>query len=457
MEPVKPEAIGAREIALHVLKAVEADGAYANLALNRALEEHQPSKLDRGFATELAYGTVRTLNTLDWIISRFLQKPLAAQNIWVRNILRQGAYQLFYMDRVPPPAACNEAVELAKKYASPGTAGFVNGVLRNIIRHREEIVFPSLEEDPVGHISLKYSHPTWIVERWLDEFGIEGTIALCRANNVTPPNTVRTNTLRITREALAERLEAEGLQVQKTRFAPEGLEIKGFYSLHALPSFQEGLFQVQDESSMLVAHAVNPVPRSRALDVCSAPGGKTTHLAQLMRDEGTVMALDVHPHKLELIRQNCRRLGVTSVQAVLKDARDIPGAFTEWADYVLVDAPCSGLGVLRRRPDARWRKEPAQMAALVRLQDAVLQAAARCVRPGGVLVYSTCSITHEENLGQVQNFLGRHPDFVLEDLGPFLPGGLAEPALLARGHVTMYPHVQGTDGFFIARMRRRKV
>lgn len=457
MDSNKPHVMGAREIALHVLKAVEAEGAYANLALNQALEEHQPSKLDRGFATELAYGTLRTLNTLDWIISRFLQKPLAAQNVWVRNILRQGTYQLFYMDRVPPAAACNEAVELAKKYASPGAAGFVNGVLRNIIRHRQEIVFPSLEEDPVGHISLKYSHPTWMVERWLDEFGIEGTIALCRANNVTPPNTIRTNTLRITRQALAERLEAEGLQVRETRFAPEGLEIKGFYSLRTLPSFREGLFQVQDESSMLVAHAVNPVPRSRVLDVCSAPGGKTTHLAQLMHDEGTVMAFDVHPHKLELIRESCRRLGITSVQAVLKDARDLPGPFAAWADYVLVDAPCSGLGVLRRKPDARWRKEPSQITALVRLQEAVLQAAAQCVRPGGVLVYSTCSIAYEENLGQVQNFLARHPDFVLEDLGPFLPGGLAESALGAHGYVTMYPHLHGTDGFFIARMRLRKV
>jgi len=207
---------------------------------------------------------------------------------------------------------------------------------------------------------------------------------------------------------------------------------------------------------MLVAHALNPVPRSRVLDVCGAPGGKSTHLAQLMGDEGTVMALDVHPHKLELIRQNCRRLGIKIVQAVLKDARNLPGPFAEWADYVLVDAPCSGLGVLRRKPDARWRKEPAQMAGLVRLQEAVLRAAAHCVRAGGVLVYSTCSLMHEENLGQVQNFLDRHPDFVLENLAPFLPGELAEPALLARGYVTMYPHVQGTDGFFIARMRRRK-
>lgn len=457
MELTKPVAATAREIALHVLKTVEADGAYANVALNRELETYQPSKLDRGFATELAYGSLRTLNTLDWIVSRFLQKPLAAQNIWVRNILRLGVYQLFYMDRVPPAAAGNEAVELVKRYATPGEAGFVNGVLRNIVRRHAEIVFPPLGEDPVGHISLKYSHPTWIVERWLNEFGVDETISLCLANNITPPNTVRANTLRITRGSLAERLEREGLQVKKTRFAPEGLEIKGFYSLHQLLPFQDGLFQVQDESSMLAAHALSPTPHSRVLDTCSAPGGKATHLAQIMRDEGTVMALDVHPHKLALIEENCRRLGISSVQAALKDARNLPDSFTNWTDYALVDAPCSGLGVLRRRPDSRWRKEPGQIAALARLQDAFLQAAAPCVRPGGVLVYSTCSIAHEENLDQVQHFLTQQPEFTLDDLRPFLPAGLAPPGDLARGYLTIYPHIQGTDGFFIARMRRRKV
>ncbi|ACA60093.1 16S rRNA (cytosine(967)-C(5))-methyltransferase RsmB [Candidatus Desulforudis audaxviator] len=447
--------VSAREIALHVLKAVEADGAYANLALNRALEEFRPSKLDRAFATELAYGTLRTLNTLDWIVSRYLQQPLGDQTVWSRNILRLGAYQLFYMDKVPAGAACFEAVELAKKYGTPGTARFVNGVLRNVARHKDELQFPDPETDLVTHISLKYFHPTWLVKRWLTELGPEETIALCQANNTIPPNTIRVNTLRVDRDSLAVRLEQEGLTVRKTRFAPEGLEIGGFVSMRALPSFQQGLFQIQDESSMLVAHAVNPARGVRILDACSAPGGKTTHLAQLMENEGIIKALDIHQHKLKLVSDNCRRLGIDNVETELLDARDLPGEFEGWADFVLVDAPCSGLGVLRRRPDARWRKEPGQITGLVRLQEAILAGAAQCVRAGGVLVYSTCTITYEENLGQVQSFLAHHPDFLLENLRPFLPAGLGEEQM-ARGYLEIFPHThEGMDGFFIARMRRR--
>nr|MBU4513665.1 16S rRNA (cytosine(967)-C(5))-methyltransferase RsmB [Bacillota bacterium] len=315
--------IPAREIALHILKAVEADGAYANLALNRTLEQHQPEKQDRAFATELAYGTLRTLNTLDWIISRFLQKPLGAQSVWVRNILRTGVYQIFYMDRVPPAAACNEAVELTKKFGTPGAVGFVNGVLRNIVRKKDELVFPSPETDLVSHISLRYSHPTWMVERWLREFSVEETVAICKANNNTPPNSIRTNTLRISPEELKVLLEQEGLSARPSRLAPEGLEIKGFLSLRMLQSFRDGLFQIQDESSMLVAHAVNPAPRTRVIDACSAPGGKTTHLAQVMDNEGSVRAFDLHPHKLDLVRENCSRLGITCVETMILDARNL--------------------------------------------------------------------------------------------------------------------------------------
>ncbi|MEW5763136.1 MAG: 16S rRNA (cytosine(967)-C(5))-methyltransferase RsmB [Bacillota bacterium] len=450
------EAIGARELTLKVLKAVEADGAYANIALNKYLEEHQPSKLDRAFATELAYGVIRTLNTIDWVLARFLQKPLAAQTVWIRNILRMGVYQILYMDRVPPAAACNEAVELAKKYGTPGMAGFVNGVLRNVVRYRDQIVFPSLETDPVSHISLKYSHPTWMVERWLEEFGVEETIAMCRANNLTPPNTVRTNTLRTTREELAAALREEEVVVRKTRYAPEGLELKGFISLRTLKVYNLGLFQVQDESSILIGHAVNPASGSHVLDVCSAPGGKATHLAQLMRDDGIIVAMDIHPHKLALIEEACRRLGVRSVKTVAFDARELPARYAGWADYTLVDAPCSGLGVLRRRVDARWRKEAAQIPGLVKLQEAILDGAAGTVRPGGVLVYSTCTITREENLDQVEKFLARHGDFVLEDLRPFLPPLVPEREL-ARGYIQILPHTHGMDGFFVARLRRRKV
>ncbi|AEF94146.1 sun protein [Desulfotomaculum nigrificans CO-1-SRB] len=447
--------VTARDLALQVLKVVEEEGAYANLALNRYLELYQPGKLDRAFATEITYGVLRNLNTIDWVLAHFLKQPLAAQTVWVRNILRMGTYQIMFMPRVPDSAACNESVELAKKYGHTGAAKFVNGVLRNVARQQGELDFPDPQESPIDYISLKYSHPTWLVERWLKEFGFDQTVALCKANNHPAPNTIRTNTLKINRTDLKARLEFEGVETRVTKYAPEGLHLNGFLSYQSLPSFQEGLFQVQDESSMLVAHALNPASGARIIDVASAPGGKTTHLAQLMKDRGEIVAVDIHPHKLELIKENCQRLGINSIRTLLADARCLPAEYTNWADYVLVDAPCSGLGVLRRRPDARWRKDPSQLPGIVRLQREILESASTYLRPGGVLIYSTCTITREENIGVLEAFLADHPEFSLGDLRQFLPPGLAEEETAENGFIQLLPHIHGMDGFFIARLRKK--
>ncbi len=447
--------ITARDLALKILKTVEEDGAYANLALNRVLEKYRPGKLDRAFATELAYGTLRSLNTLDWVLSRFTKQPLSAQTATVRNILRLGVYQLMFMDRVPPSAACNEGAKMARKYGHAGAVKFVNGVLRNVSRRLGEIKFPGFEEDAVAHISLLYSHPAWMVERWIKEFGPEETMLLCRADNEPAPNTVRTNTLKITRAGLAEELTKKGLEVTATRYAPEGLNIEGFLSLGSLEAFKRGLFQVQDESSMLAARALMPAPGSFVIDACSAPGGKTTHLAQLMKNKGRLLAIEIHPHKIPLIKENYSRLGITVIEAAAKDARELPEAYYQKADFVLLDAPCSGLGVLRRRPDARWRKDPSGIKDLVKLQSEIMAGVSRCVKKGGVMVYSTCTITHEENLGQVARFLSRHPEFELEDLNPLLPAGPDFEGTLKRGWLRILPYRNGMDGFFIARMRKK--
>jgi 16S rRNA (cytosine967-C5)-methyltransferase len=447
--------ISARGLALRVLIDVEQDGAFANLALNKVLEKHRPGKLDRAFATELAYGVLRSLNTLDWVLSQFVSQPLDRQTPAVRNILRLGVYQLMFMDRVPPAAACNEAAVLARQYGHQGVVRFVNGVLRNIARRLGDIKYPALDENPMKHIALKYSHPEWLVKRWLEEFGPEDTIAICRADNEPAPNTIRTNTLKISRDTLAEKLTRQELSVDKTLFAPEGLYIEGFLSLGSLDSFQEGLFQVQDESSMLAGRALMPLPGSFVIDACAAPGGKTTHLAQLMENRGRILAFDIHPHKLDLIKENCSRLGIGIVEAAIGDARELPAELHGRADFVLVDAPCSGLGVLRRRPDARWRKDPGEIPAIVQLQSQILDSASRCVKDGGVLLYSTCSIAREENLGQVESFLARNPWFALEELDKILPGGLDHKGTLSRGYIQLYPGTHGMDGFFIARMRKK--
>ncbi|MQL53540.1 16S rRNA (cytosine(967)-C(5))-methyltransferase RsmB [Desulfofundulus thermobenzoicus] len=447
--------INAREMALKVLQAVDEKGAYANLALDRVLEHYRPGRLDRAFTTELVYGVLRRLNTLDWLLNHLLRQPLAGQTVWIRNILRLGAYQIMFMDRVPVPAACNEAAELARRYGRPGAVGFVNGVLRNLARRGKEISFPRLEDDPVAHISLCYSHPRWLVQRWLAEFGPEETVALCRANNTPAPNTVRTNTLKISPEELERRLKGDGLVVERTAYAPEGLRIDGIFSLRDFSPFIEGLFQVQDESSMLAGHALSPFSGARVLDAAAAPGGKTTHLAQLMGDRGEIVAQDIHPHKLKLIAGNCRRLGISCVQTREGDARRPAGDLIARCDFVLLDAPCSGLGVLRRRPDIRWRKEAAAITELAALQREMLDGAAACVKPGGVLVYSTCTITREENLGQVENFLARHPEFAPGDLRAVLPAGLDHRGTMKRGYLQLLPHRHGTDGFFIARLCRK--
>lgn len=445
----------ARDLALMILKDVDSGEAYANLALSRVLEEYRPGGLDRAFATEAVYGTLRTLNTLDWIIRGYIKQPIEKQTPWIRNILRLGVYQILYMDKVPDSAAVNEAANQARRFGHPGAVKFVNGVLRSILRGREEISFPRLEEDPVGHISLRYSHPEWLVKRWIAELGVEETIELCAANNRPAPNTVRTNTLRITRDGLIERLAREGLAAGKTRYAPEGVNLGGMGGLRGFPPFEEGLFQVQDESSMLVGHALKPLPGSLVIDAASAPGGKATHLAQLMGDRGKIIAFDVHSHKIKLIMDNCTRLGISCIRPVEADARTIAEEFSEKAGFALLDAPCSGTGVIRRRPDSRWRKTSGQLPEIIRLQRDMLESVSRCLGPGGVLVYSTCSVLYEENLGQVQGFLEANPGFGAVDLKPFLPAGLGGEETARRGFIQLYPHRHGTDGFFIARMIRR--
>lgn len=442
----------ARELALKVLHDVDVNGAYANIALRVIMERYRPRGPDRGLLTELSYGTLRRLNTINWILERFMAKPLSRQSPWVRNILRIGAYQLFFLDRIPASAACNEAVNLGKKYASERVAGFINGVLRRVVREKHGVVFPDLTADPVGHISLKYSHPAWLVKLWLEELGLEETVRTCAAGNKTPAATIRANVLKTNREELMGLLGNE-LDLLPARYAREGIIARNLQDVESLSFFRDGYFFVQGESSMLVAQAVGAPPGVFILDLCGAPGGKATHLAELMGDAGRIVVVDIHPHRLALVHANCSRLGIKSIETVACDARKLEGMFWEAADYVLVDAPCSGLGVLSHKPDTKWRKEAQTITRVAELQREILMSAARCVRSGGTLIYSTCTISREENLEQIKSFLAADDRFALEDLRPFLPQQLDLKGTLPGGYVQLMPY-QGLDGFFIARMRR---
>lgn len=449
----------ARGIALEVLYNVLEEGAFSNIALGRALEKYQPEKIDRGFITELVYGTLRTLNTIDWVLGKFLKNPLTGLPPWIRTILRTGVYQILYLDKVPESAACNESVNLAKQYGHAGTVKLVNGVLRNVTRNKGQLDLPDPAEKPVMGIALKYSHPEWLVERWISEYGPVRTEELCRADNEIPPNAVRTNTLKTTREELKQILAGEGVKSVEGRFAPETLIIEGFKSVGSLAAHRSGLFMVQDESSTLVGHALRPEPGSFVIDACSAPGGKSTHLAQLMGNKGRIVSVDVHPHKMKLIAENSARLGVTIIEPEVWDATELDKKYAGQADFILVDAPCSGLGIIRRRPEIRWRKEPAQIHELHNLQLKILTSAAKCVRPGGVLVYSTCTVTHEENTDVIDEFLNSNSGFTLESLSGYLPAALTEMPgtdTIDRGFGQFLPHVHCTDGFFISRLRNKK-
>ncbi len=446
--------LAGRDLALLALHRVDTAAAFASLALHEVFRRHPAPRRERALATELAYGAVRRLNTLDFIIGRFSHRDPAALDPWTRSILRLAVYQICYSDRIPVHAAVAEAVEQAKRYGHRDRAGFVNAVLRAVASMRGEVAFPSPDEDPVAHLSLAHSHPEWLVRRWLGRYGFEDARRLLEYDNVAPPVVIRANRLRTDPQALALRLAEEGVEVRPGRYLPEALVIVAPEALEEIPSFRAGLFTVQDESSMLAARVLDPQPGETVIDVAAAPGGKTTHIAELMANRGRIIACDVHPGRLELVRENCRRLGVTIVEAVAEDGRELPARYRALADRVLLDAPCSGLGVLNRRPDARWRKSAEQIAALAALQGELLEAAAACLAPGGVLVYSTCTIEPEENEQVVARFLDAHPDFAPDPLDLFLPAGLAGEG--AGGWLQILPFRHGIDGFFVARLRRAR-
>ncbi len=445
----------ARELAYRILCQVE-EGGYANLLLDEYLNKYELSSPDRAFVTELVYGTIKYQVRLDWYINQLVKKAGKLET-GPRLLLRLAFYQLNHMDRVPPAAVTDEAVKLAKKLFHTGVAGLINGVLRNYLRNPGKIQLPSREKDPLLFLEVVYSHPRWMVQRWLERYGLENTMKLCEFNNAPAGLWIRTNTLRITREALKDRLMAEGCQVVLSSKVPEGLLLKSAPPLSKLSSFQAGLFTVQDESSMLVAHVLKPGPEQRVLDVCAGPGGKTTHLAQLMENKGLIIACDVHEHRLNLINENARRLGITIIRTRLQDATKIGEMVEDRYPLILVDAPCSGLGVIRRRPDARWRKKLEDIATLADLQKAILESVLKVLARGGRLIYSTCTIEPEENFGVIKAILASHPEIKSFNLKPYLPYepvGQEKIAQLTRGMIQFLPFEDEMDGFFIAGLEK---
>ena len=441
-----------RELALKILFQVNEEGAYANLALDKALfscKDLDPR--DRGLITEIVYGSVKYRGKLDYVLNQFAKTKVKKMDHWTRNNLRMALYQIMFLDKVPDSAAVDESVKLAKKYGRSDK--FVNAVLRNYLRGKDTMQWPDKTKQPVEYLCVEYSFPQWMVERFVRQYGMADTEKLLQYYNQPAPLWIRTNTLKISREALKTQLEQEGLVVSESRYTPEGLQIHSAVNLHQLKAFQQGLFTVQDESSMLVALAAEPDKDMRRLDVCSAPGGKSTHMAQLMKNTGSIYACDIHKHRLELIEENCKRLGITNIKTVEQDGTVLTRRWQEPFDVIVCDVPCSGLGVLGRRADARWSKESEDIAGLCGIQKRILEEAAQLVVPGGTLIYSTCTITPEENQDMVEQFLARHPEYEADNT---ITDCWLNMDKETNGYVQFLPFIDDMDGFFIARMVRKE-
>lgn len=420
--------------------------------MDRELAEGQLSGPDRGLFAELVFGVLRRQGTLDHILSQLLDQPLGKLEPLVLILLRLGLYQLVYLDRIPESAAVNETVNLTKQ-AIPRASGLVNAVLRNYLRRRDMITFPDPLTSPAASIAARHSHPLWLVNQWLDQLGPEEAERLAEASSCQPPLTLRANTLRTTREELLRRFTDNGIAAVPCRFSPHGLQVEGRHHIPGLPGFRDGLFAVQDEASQMAGILLGAQPGERVLDACAAPGGKATHLAQIMDNRGELLAMDISRNKLPLIQEAAQRLGISIISTRAADLLQ-SGAFPANAfDRVLLDAPCSGLGVIRRNPEAKWRLTPADFTRLATTQKTMLKNAARLLKPGGTMVYSTCSTTVEENEAVVRDFLSREGACVLENLNDIFPdyGELFSE----EGMFRAWPHRHAMDGFFAARMRKK--
>ncbi|MCM3472947.1 16S rRNA (cytosine(967)-C(5))-methyltransferase RsmB [Brevibacillus borstelensis] len=443
---------GARDIALDVLNRVEEHQSYSNLELKHVLDREELRAPDAGLVTELVYGTIQRRLTLDAALDRFIRGKKV--QTWVKNLLRLSLYQIRFLDRIPDRAVVHEAVEIAKRRGHQGIASMVNGVLRNALRSPD--LWDKLGSgDDVARLSIEQSHPEWLVRRWTGQYGIEETRRILESNNRPPRTSIRVNTLKSTRDELLGKLKEQFSAVEPSAVSPDGLVMEGGHAA-GTEWFRQGFFTVQDESSMLVAPALAAEPGMRVLDACAAPGGKTTHIAALMQNRGEIIASDVHPHKRDLIAQNAKRLGITIIEPIVSDALHLGEKSLGTFDRILLDAPCTGFGVIRRKPDLKWNKTPDDVKAIAELQYKLLESVAELLAPGGLLVYSTCTIEPEENQLVVQRFVKNHPAFELDrTLADDLPASVRDKIDTTEGFVQVLPHHFESDGFFIARLKRK--
>ena len=451
-----------REVALACLLNLSKNDVSISSVVDNAFEQSRLSGRERRLANALVYGVVRWKQQLDWILGHFVN-PKFQLDVKHRAILRLGTFQLLHLDGIPPHAAIFETVQLAKR--SRKTAGFINAVLRSVQRKSTDLSYPSLETHPIDHISFSMSYPKWLVKRWIQSHGLPWTLAFCEASNKVAPLTIRANSLLTNRDILCESLKSYGLSPKVSTITLDGIVIENntitdsdeVTSPKREKTLQDVIIRddvyVQDESAMLVPYLLMPESPKLVVDLCAAPGGKTTHIACMMRNSGKVIAADISEKKLAMLQENCERIGVQNVEPRTIDVTKDDLSFINAADAVLIDVPCSGFGTLRRHPDIRWNKTSDQLIALKDLQYRLLEKTAQHIKPGGIIVYSTCTIEPMENQEIVNQLLHNYPKFTLEHASDFLPE-VAQSAVTQQGFLQTLPHEHGVDGTFAARLRR---
>jgi 16S rRNA (cytosine967-C5)-methyltransferase len=461
--------MNARIVALECLLTLSHSSASISSVVDSAFGRYAIDGRERRLVNGLVYGVIRWQKQLDWVLNQFIN-PKFQLDARHRNILRLGAFQLLHLDGIPAHAAIFETVQLAtsdprKSSRGRKTAGFINAVLRSIQREGVTVAYPPLDANPTEHIAFSLSYPTWLVKQWLQTRGVSWTLAFCRASNQIAPLAFRVNTLLTQREEVCQSLEMKGLPASHSKIAPDGivLENRTITTFDAAGQNSTAMqlkdilnrndIYVQDESAMLVAHLLSPENAEFIVDLCAAPGGKTTHLAHLMRNTGKIIAVDASAEKIALLQKNCRRVDAHNVETRVMNATKTDLEFIKTADAVLIDAPCSGFGTLRRHPDIRWNKTLEQVRALSEIQYNLLKNAAAHIKPGGILVYSTCSVEPMENEEVIQRFLADFPMYTIENARRFLPD-VPPSAITSQGFVQTFPHEHGVDGTFAARLRK---
>lgn len=430
----------AREIALKVLYEVDKNGAYSNIALDEALKQsrkksYEIDQRDIGFISEIAYGTISWRLTIDEVIKKYSNIKIKKISPWILNILRMSIYQILFLGKVPKSAAVNEGVNLAKRYGHKASSNFVNAILRKVEKKDYEEFFEI--KDDVERISKTTSMPVWIVEELLEQNELQKVEEICQASNLKPKLSIRVNALKTNREILKKELEKEKIKVEEGE-TERFLFLEEAKNIENLEPFQKGKFTVQDEAAGYIANVLNPQPNEKVLDACSSPGGKTTYMAELMNNQGIIKAWDLHEHRVKLVEKAAKRLGITIIETEVKDASIYEETYFEFFDKILLDVPCLGIGVLKRKPDIKWKRKQEDIKEIVKIQEAILENCSQYLKIGGELVYSTCSILKEENEEVINKFVENNKNFEIKE------------------KLQIYPN-EKTDGFFICKMQKHQL